>query len=270
MLKVRVLTAALFGGLLVTAMFLLPARPMAIVYGLICVAGAWEWSAFGELRSALARAAYTLAIVALMIIALRLSADAKYLKEMLAVACLWWAAAFLWLSVAPQRQVSALTLGCGAIVLVPAFVALAHLQASDRAGIRGAELVLWLLLLVSAADIGAFFAGSLFGRHKLAPRVSPGKTWEGVCGGLAAVAIVSSLGALRLALPVGISVLLGCGVGIFSIVGDLTESMFKRAAGLKDSGVILPGHGGMLDRIDSVVAAAPVYALGLLGSGAIR
>jgi phosphatidate cytidylyltransferase len=270
MLKVRVFTAALFGGLLVTAMFLLPARSMVFIYGLICTVGAWEWSGFGALRGAFARGAYTLAIVALMIIALTFSADAQYLNELLAVACLWWAAAFLWLSLAPQRQTSALTLGCGAIVLVPAFVALAHLQASGRGGIRGAELVLWLLLLVCAADIGAFFAGSRFGRHKLAPRVSPGKSWEGVFGGLVAVALIAYLGALRLTLPVGISVLLGCGVGIFSIVGDLTESMFKRAAGLKDSGVILPGHGGMLDRIDSVVAAAPVYALGLLGSGAIR
>ena len=270
MLKVRVLTAALFGGLLVSAMFLLPTRPMVFIYGLICSVGAWEWSGFGALRSIVARASYTLAIVALMIAGFMLSAATQFLQEMLALACLWWAAAFLWLSIAPQRQVSALTLGCGAIVLVPAFVALAHLQASERGAIRGAELVLWLVLLVCSADIGAFFAGSRFGRHKLAPRVSPGKTWEGVFGGLAAVALVSYIGALRLALPVRISVLLGCGVGIFSIIGDLTESMFKRAAGLKDSGVILPGHGGLLDQIDSVVAAAPLYALGLLGSGAIR
>jgi phosphatidate cytidylyltransferase len=129
---------------------------------------------------------------------------------------------------------------------------------------------LWLLLLVIAADIGAFFAGRRFGRHKLAPRVSPGKTWEGALGGLLAVGLVALVGAVHLSLPVAAGMAFGCAVGIFSVIGDLTESMFKRAAGLKDSGSVLPGHGGILDRIDSLTAAAPLYALGLLGAGVIE
>ncbi len=130
--------------------------------------------------------------------------------------------------------------------------------------------MLWLLLLVIAADIGAFFAGRELGRRKLAPRVSPGKTWEGRAGRAARRSRWSPGAGRRISgwpsLP---CVAFGCLVGIFSVVGDLTESMFKRSAGLKDSGALLPGHGGVLDRIDSVTAAAPLYALGLFGSGAI-
>jgi len=123
--------------------------------------------------------------------------------------------------------------------------------------------------MVSAADIGAYFAGRAFGRHKLAPRVSPGKTVEGALGGLAMVALVAGCGAVYFGLPPLILIAFGLAVGIFSIIGDLTESMFKRAAALKDSGTLLPGHGGLLDRIDSVAAAAPWYALGLFGSGVL-
>jgi phosphatidate cytidylyltransferase len=130
--------------------------------------------------------------------------------------------------------------------------------------------VLWLVLIVCAADIGAYFAGRALGRRKLAPRVSPGKTWEGAIGGLMMVALVAWVGAAIFNLPPLGATAFACGIGIFSIVGDLTESMFKRAAALKDSGALLPGHGGLLDRIDSVTAAAPLYALGLYGSGVIR
>jgi phosphatidate cytidylyltransferase len=155
-------------------------------------------------------------------------------------------------------------------VLVPAFIALARVQVAARGFARGPEMVLWMLLLVFAADIGAYFAGRSLGRHKLAPRVSPGKTWEGAIGGLLAVGLVALAGTVRLGLPVAAGVAFGCAVGIFSVIGDLTESMFKRAAGLKDSGSLLPGHGGILDRIDSVTAAAPLYALGLLAAGVIE
>ena len=269
MLKVRVLTAAILSGFLLAAIFLLPARGAVLVFGVICSLGAWEWSGFGALQRPLARGAYTLVLGVLQYFGWVVSSVPAYLNALMAAACLWWVTAFFWLTLAPGRQRPLLTLGCGAIVLVPAFVALARVQDSRHAGISGAQLVLWLMLLVVAADIGAFFAGRRFGRHKLAPQVSPGKTWEGALGGLAAVAVVSWIGALRLGSPVLGSVLFGCAVGVFSIVGDLTESMFKRAAGLKDSGAILPGHGGVLDRIDSITAAAPFYALGLFGLGAL-
>jgi phosphatidate cytidylyltransferase len=178
--------------------------------------------------------------------------------------------AFFWLAWAPERHSPNLALCCGVPVLVPCFVALGRLDAAAYGAVPGRQIVLWLVFLVIAADIGAYFVGRGFGRRKLAPRVSPGKTWEGAAGGLGAVALVAWGGALYFGLPAALSVGCGCAVGIFSVIGDLTESMFKRSAGLKDSGKVLPGHGGILDRIDSVTAAAPLYALGLFGSGVIK
>jgi phosphatidate cytidylyltransferase len=119
-----------------------------------------------------------------------------------------------------------------------------------------------LLSLVAAADIGAYFTGRRFGRTKLAPQVSPGKTWEGVLGGAVAVSVVALLW-IWMGLFAWRFLVVALAVFAASVVGDLTESLFKRGAGLKDSGSILPGHGGILDRIDSLTAAAPVYVLGL-------
>ena len=123
--------------------------------------------------------------------------------------------------------------------------------------------MLFLLLLVWAADTGAFFVGRRFGRIRLAPQVSPSKTWEGVLGGLAAAVAVAALGASWFNLRHVAFLSLCLAVVLISIVGDLTESMFKRYAGVKDSGSIFPGHGGVLDRIDSITAAAPTFLLGL-------
>jgi len=264
-----VLTAAILGGFILATLFLLPARVTVIFFALVCSLGAWEWTRLGGLESGVARGAYTAGVVLLMLGAWRLSADARLFAALLGVAALWWVIALGWIVLAPSRQSARLTLACGLLVLVPAFVALARVAVDTQAGVAGPQRVLWLLLLVVGADIGAFFAGRAFGRHRLAPRVSPGKTWEGAAGGLAMVALVAWAGALSLALPLRLCVLSGCLIGVFSIVGDLTESMFKRAAGLKDSGGILPGHGGVLDRIDSITAAAPLYALGWLGLGAL-
>jgi phosphatidate cytidylyltransferase len=131
----------------------------------------------------------------------------------------------------------------------------------------GRAFILFLFLMVVAADIGAFLIGRRWGRVKLAPRVSPGKTWEGVLGGVALAAVVAVAGSVAFGMPslpfLGMCVLVIVG----SIVGDLTESLFKRFAGLKDSGALLPGHGGILDRIDSMTAAAPLFLLGLHSLG---
>jgi phosphatidate cytidylyltransferase len=270
MLRTRVLTGCILGALLLLGIFLLPPFWAVLAFGAIFTIGAWEWAGFGALRNPLLRALYALIVALSLLAAWRWALDSGHLIILLSAACAWWVIAFLWLSLAPAWNRPALTLVCGLAVLAPAFVALARLQISAGGFARGPLIVLWLVLMVCAADIGAYFAGRAFGRRKLAPRVSPGKTWEGALGGLAMVALVAGGGALYFRLLPLAVLAFGCGVGIFSVIGDLTESMFKRAAALKDSGTLLPGHGGLLDRIDSVTAAAPLYALGLFGSGVIR
>ncbi len=269
MLKVRILSAVAMSGLLLLGLFVLAPQRTVLVFAALGIIGAWEWAGFGGLHSGAGRLAYAGAIALLLLLSWLWTSDPKHLLILLSGACVWWAIAFLWLVLAPERHQPRLALLCGVPVLVPAFVALSRLTIAGNGFARGPQIVLWLLLLVIGADIGAFFAGRNFGRRKLAPRVSPGKTWEGVIGGLCAVALVAWSGALYFHLPALPCVAFGCAVGIFSVVGDLTESMFKRSAGLKDSGALLPGHGGILDRIDSVTAAAPLYALGLFGSGVI-
>ena len=269
MLRTRVLTAAVLTGILLAGLFLPPPQWSVAGFGVVFTMGAWEWAGFGALRGTAARLAYALCIAALLLLSWFWTAVPVNLICLLGAAVLWWLIAFFWLALRPERHQSTLTLVCGAAVLVPSFAALARLQTTGGGAVHGPVVVLWLVLLTVAADVGAYFAGRAFGKHKLAPRVSPGKTREGAAGGLALVALVAWCGAAHFALPRLAVVLYACAVGIFSIIGDLTESMFKRAAGLKDSGRLLPGHGGLLDRIDSVTAAAPLYALGLFGSGVI-
>lgn len=270
MLKTRVITGLILGTLLLLGIFLLKSPWIEWAFGVVFSLAAWEWAGFGGLTSPVSRMVYAGCIAAALWAAWRWSEDVQHLILMLSAACLWWVAAFFWLSLAPAKHRAGLTLFCGVLVLVPAYLALTRVElGTNRLG-PGPVWVLWLIFMVCAADIGAYFAGRALGRRKLAPRVSPGKTWEGAAGGMAAVALTAWAGAVFFGLPAMGATAFGCLIGIFSIVGDLTESMFKRAAALKDSGTLLPGHGGLLDRLDSVTAAAPLYALGLFGSGVLR
>ena len=177
----------------------------------------------------------------------------------------WWLAALAWIFVFPTPVPALLAWIAGLLVLVPAYLAMDTLY----------QLSPWLLLmalvLIWLADIGAYFSGRAFGRIKLAPRVSPGKTWEGVAGGL--LTSLAAATAIAIYLDQNLFVLapfIAAVVGV-SVVGDLTVSMFKRHNGIKDSGSLFPGHGGILDRIDSLCAATPVMvaggmALGLAGA----
>jgi phosphatidate cytidylyltransferase len=152
----------------------------------------------------------------------------------------------------------------GALVILPAWAALCTLHASAE---RGPTVTLMLLMLVWLADIGAYFAGRRWGEKKLAPAISPGKTWEGVYGGLLSsllfAAIAGAIFSRSLSWTLAFMMVSLLTV-MFSVAGDLLESLMKRQSGIKDSGNIIPGHGGIFDRIDSLVAAAPLFLIGFL------
>jgi phosphatidate cytidylyltransferase len=263
MLRLRIITALLLAPFVLAAIFFLPEKGMAVVLSILVAAGAWEWSAFAGLTRSSAKIGYVVAVL-VGIAAVWFAGPSSQAQIVLYAAMVWWLAALCWVLIWPGAVSSASAAVAGLLVLIPAWLALLRLHAHDP------RLMLFLLLLVVAADVGAYFAGRRFGRNKLAPRVSPGKTWEGVGGGIIGATIVAIIGALWLHMPFLIFIGLCVLVVVASIVGDLTESLFKRHAGLKDSGTLLPGHGGVLDRVDSITAAAPVFLVGLQTLGLLR
>ncbi len=263
-LRSRVITAAILIALLLAVLFGLPPGATVIVLALTVLVGAWEWSGFVEPRRLWVRGAYVVLIAAALALAWRLSGTRAGLELLLGGALLWWLVALAWITLAPRRVGRGSAAAAGICALVPAWVALARLRLD---GERGAEWVLFCLLLVWVADIGAYFTGRRFGRVRLAPRVSPAKTWEGALGGVVSCIPVAVAGSFWFSVPLGRFVALCLAAVGFSIVGDLTESLLKRFAGVKDSGRLFPGHGGVMDRIDSLTGAAPVLLLGLTVMG---
>jgi phosphatidate cytidylyltransferase len=266
MLRDRIITALILAPLLLW-LVLWAQTPIAIAgFTVAILIGAWEWAQFCGLTTLLTRIRYVLLVTACLFLARRYAFDAIVLRWILVAALLWWVVALLWLALAPERGQVWLAAIAGLAVLVPTWLALCEIRQQSN----GSALTLFLMVLIFSTDIGAYFAGRAFGRVKLAPKVSPGKTWEGVIGGLLAAVAVALVGAYWFRFELTAFLGLSAAVAAISIVGDLTESMFKRHAGLKDSSKLLPGHGGMLDRIDSITAAAPVFALGLMWLGALR
>jgi phosphatidate cytidylyltransferase len=262
MLKLRVITALILAPLVLSAIFFVPHPVTAAVLGVLVVLGAWEWSAFPGFTRASTRLAYAALVGAATLALWLIGVDDTALDVILLLAVLWWVLALLWIAFFPGRVNRIAAALAGPVVLIPAWFALVRLHAHGPAP-DGPQLLTFLLLLVVAADVGAYFAGRAFGQHKLAPRVSPGKTWEGVGGGFAGASALAVGGAFWFELQLLPFVLLCVFVVGVSVVGDLTESLFKRHAGVKDSGSLLPGHGGILDRIDSLTAAAPFFLLGM-------
>jgi phosphatidate cytidylyltransferase len=239
--------------------------PIATIWlvTVLVLIGAWEWAAFFGSGSVRARAGFTVVVAVLLVASLYLYAQSpQFVRVVMTVTMAWWFVAFLWICLAPGRVKPLSAAVAGVLALVPCWLALVYVTFASNS----TRWVLFTLALVWAADTGAFFAGRWFGRVPLAPRVSPKKTWEGVFGGMLTSALVAWVAATYVFKVDLWPFIVTCiAVAALSIVGDLTESMLKRAVGLKDSGSVFPGHGGMLDRIDSVTAAAPALVFALIG-----
>jgi phosphatidate cytidylyltransferase len=261
LIRTRIITGALLGAALTATVLLLPTLALASLLGALWVIGAWEWAGLARLADR-PRIVYAAACALCMTGALLLGAP--QLAWVLAVSLVWWLLAFVIVLRYPVRFPTVTVALVGFVVLVPSWLLLVVLHGSRP---LGRELVMTVLAIVWAADVGAYTFGRWLGRLKLAPAVSPGKTWEGVTGGVLSAAAAAAVAALWLGLPVGALVPIGIATALISVVGDLAVSVFKRNAGLKDSGSLLPGHGGVMDRIDSLTAAVPVFVLGLRAAG---
>lgn len=266
MLGQRILTAVGLIAVLALVLVVLPREMAVFALALLILTGAWEWSQLAGISSVFARAAYVAACAAAMAIIWSVTTSAADFERVMLLTMLGWVPLFGWIVLAPGFKASGLAAIAGLWALAPTWVALARLYVQDEIG---RELVVFVLLLAWAADIGAYFAGRRFGRLRLAPVVSPNKTWEGVLGGLIAGFIVALAGRAWFDLPAGAFLPLCVAAVLVSVIGDLLESMFKRQQGLKDSGSLLPGHGGMLDRIDSLTSSVPLLALGLAWLGLV-
>lgn len=267
MLKLRIITALILIPVLLWALFGWSQVAFAVFLGFFILVGAWEWTALCGMQKLSMRLLY-LALVAMAGVFLIVTPSLTL--PLMAIAVLWWVWIFIELVAYPDVRQGFLAslpgkLLSGFVLLLPAWIAPLILRAQSP---QGEWLALFLLLIVWTADTGAYFAGHRWGKTKLAPLVSPGKTWEGVAGGLAAVLVLALLAGIYGARYTGVLlagwVALALVTAFVSVLGDLFESRVKRAAGVKDSGTLFPGHGGVLDRIDAFTAAAPLFTLAWL------
>ena len=270
--KARILTAIILAPAAIAAVLFAPTRWFALGFACVLVLAVWEWTRIigvERKRFRLSIVLVNMALIALCWFVMRHD-DWLYISE---VGVLWWFIAVFWLrrfTFAQQQTPSNLEIKTivGSLVVVPAWSAAVMLHGQPD---QGPQWTLFVMGLIWVADIGAYFSGRRFGNKKLAPNISPGKTREGVYGALTASAIYTVATALlyfdRSPTQALMLAMIGLIVVLFSIVGDLFESLMKRHASLKDSGSLLPGHGGVLDRIDSLLAALPVFVVGktLLG-----
>lgn len=275
MTRTRLLAALVMAPLAIAGVLLLSTPWLAALSAAAFLIGLWEWLKLAEIDDPIARSVLLVVNLLLMVALVWASRSATggsliLFQLMVMLGVIWWLLAIIWLrhySFASDHDTHArvFKLAAATLSVIPAWCALALIHASQPHGNRW---LLMALMIVWAADSGAYFAGRKFGKHKLSPRISPNKTVEGLIGGVVAGMAVALLFAWFFAdasikqLP-AIAVVAIWTI-LFSVVGDLFESLLKRHVGAKDSGALIPGHGGVLDRIDSVLAALPVFALGKL------
>jgi phosphatidate cytidylyltransferase len=263
MLKQRILTALILIPIVVFLILKLSSLAFAFLTAIFIGFAAWEWSGLMGIKKFPKTLIYPILIAGLLYGSCYLP-----ITIVMYLASAWWLFATLLIILYPKCSdcwsKCNITRGfMGVMVLIPAWLAINFLHQQ----FHGPYAVLYLFILIWGADSGAYFIGKKWGKHKLAPLVSPGKTWQGAFGAIITTIIIASIALTLLKAPLLIwpaAITLSITVVIFSIIGDLFESMLKRKAGLKDSGNIFPGHGGILDRIDSLTAAAPIFVTGAL------
>ena len=269
MTKQRVLTALVLAPVMVFGIFFLELKPFAMFIALIASVGAWEWANIAGYKKNWSRVVYALFVFVCLYISARiLRVWPEYKIWFLAAGTLWWVVAFALVKRYPggtdiwnARVIRAFL---GLCVLIPMWVGFMHLKEEPHSSL----LIIYVMLVVWGADTGAYFAGRKWGRSKLAPHVSPGKSWAGFWGGLATTLVLAAFACWyvdsqlqRLDLNSALKIFVITVVTmVISVLGDLVESMMKRHRGIKDSSSLLPGHGGVMDRIDSMAAAVPVFA----------
>ena len=267
MLKYRLLTAFLMGPLILWAIYAMPENFFALFSFILVSIGAWEWGAFAGWIKPLQRGLFFTVNILLFVTVLLLQ-NTQLNLAVISASLLWWLICIPLLLFFPFKktnllQTQAVKSVVGIVLLLGTLVSMVMIRNNPE---YGSEFVLYLILIIWFADSGAYFAGRALGKNKLIPNVSPGKTWEGVVGAIVVSLIVAVVSLELLNIPSSHSIwfiTITFITVVYSIVGDLSESMFKRMANLKDSGSLLPGHGGMLDRIDSLMSGLPVFLTGL-------
>lgn len=272
MLKQRVLTALFLLPLVMAAIFALPAKWFLLMLAVILLGGSWEYRRLAGFSGK--AGGYLLVVLQALILAALFANRAHWDGEILtylSICCAAWLLMFIRLplfksNTVPDGKYQAVSFATAIVSITTGWFAVSWL----RIQADGSWLILLLLLIVWAADTGAYFAGKTFGKRKLAPHISPGKTQAGLLGGLITAALTAVLASSLMPIasfdPVRL-ILVTLVTALVSVGGDLLISLHKRTSGFKDSGNLLPGHGGVLDRLDSLLAAAPFFALGLMVSG---
>ena len=264
MLRQRIITALFLGAGIFSVILFLPNQWLAAVFAVVTLLAAREWANLISLPGQLWKITYV-ALLAVMLIVVWTWVRPDHAHTVFLIAVLWWAGAVImlaayepgWLHTGWLQWILGLS---GFVVLVPTWLSLVILHKQYPA------LLVFLLVLVGASDTSAYFAGKRFGKNKLAPSLSPGKTREGLWSALIISLVLAVPGMYALGLDKAVWIYFLClslVTVLAALIGDLFESLLKRRAGVKDSGTILPGHGGILDRIDSLTAAAPGFMLGV-------
>lgn len=279
-LQLRIITAVILMLGLIAVTTLLSPFAFALVLAAIVLMASWEWSGLIGLQDKNSRVRYQITVLIMigsgfLLLGVTPEADAidgLRASMLLLLGLLWWMVAIVMLTGYPENagqwnDKSKIGL-MGILALIPTWVGVVMLKYLAPEG----YLVISLVLMVAAVDVGAYFAGTYLGHNKLAPQLSPNKSWEGVWGGLItclvlgiAMIIALHVNVVTLSLSQVIILVLLCPlVTLFAVIGDLVESMLKRNSQVKDSGQLLPGHGGVLDRVDALIAVTPIYVLTIL------